>query len=76
MKEMKCPECGKNFIPAPLHIYKMNGEVYCSYTCWRKNGGDSGQNFEIIEKPNKIENYHKKARRIIKEFENKSNVSN
>ena len=34
-----CPICGKNFIPAPLHIYKVQEKetlVFCSYTCWNK----------------------------------------
>lgn len=34
-----CPSCGKNFIPAPLHIYKVREKetlVFCSYTCWDK----------------------------------------
>lgn len=29
-----CPICGKNFIPAPLHIYKTyGGRRVCSYHC-------------------------------------------
>lgn len=36
----KCPICGKEFIPAPQHIYKMktNGgytKLLCSYHCMR-----------------------------------------
>lgn len=40
-------ECGKTFIPTYKYVYKIkkaNGNIkyYCSYTCWRKAGGDSG----------------------------------
>ena len=38
-----CAECGKRFPFSSQTIYKMhNGKTrtyYCSYTCWRKNGG-------------------------------------
>lgn len=39
-KSKVCSECGKSFIPAALHMYKVtkNGKVthQCSYTCWNK----------------------------------------
>ena len=28
-----CPICGKNFIPAPMHIYNDGKKVVCSWTC-------------------------------------------
>lgn len=31
--ELKCPECGKNFIPAPQHIYNNGESTVCSYHC-------------------------------------------
>ena len=35
-----CSVCGKPFIPAALHMYKLtkNGKTLhqCSYTCWNK----------------------------------------
>jgi hypothetical protein len=43
-----CSICGKSFIPAQEHMYKVNmplrekgknryrTELQCSYTCWRK----------------------------------------
>lgn len=44
----KCDECGKEFIPGAEHLYVMTRygrgkEWYCSYTCWRANGGDNKQ---------------------------------
>lgn len=33
-----CPVCGKRFycyVPQEW-TYRLNGEIYCSYTCWRK----------------------------------------
>jgi uncharacterized OB-fold protein len=32
--EMKCPKCGKIFVPAPYHAYKDGGKLYCSWTCY------------------------------------------
>lgn len=32
-----CPICGKTFVPAPMHIYKIKyGKKVCSYHCMRK----------------------------------------
>lgn len=34
IKERICPVCGKNFVPAPLHIYKIKySQLVCSYKC-------------------------------------------
>ena len=34
MLELICPVCGKNFIPAPFHIYKIKGKILvCTYKC-------------------------------------------
>lgn len=41
---VKCPICKKLFLYNPQSIYKLNKggtkKNYCSYTCWRKAGGD------------------------------------
>lgn len=34
--EKKCPVCGKIYCPAPLHVYKANKRMVCSYSCVRK----------------------------------------
>ena len=31
--DTECPICGKNFIPAPRHIYHDGKKVVCSWTC-------------------------------------------
>lgn len=31
--ELKCPVCGKNFIPASHHIYNDGVSTVCSYHC-------------------------------------------
>lgn len=34
IEDHRCPECGKNFIPAPCHVYKnIKNQKVCSYTC-------------------------------------------
>ena len=32
--EKHCKKCGKNFIPAPEHIYRKGSLFYCSWTCY------------------------------------------
>ena len=32
--EKRCKKCGKNFIPAPEHIYRKGSLFYCSWTCY------------------------------------------
>lgn len=33
IRELVCIICGKTFIPAPMHIYKVKGKLVCSYNC-------------------------------------------
>lgn len=39
----RCSNCDKEFIPAPCHIYRAKGKIQCSYSCYRKEGGDGGR---------------------------------
>lgn len=32
--EKVCPECGKVFLPAALHIYKDGKKVFCKWSCY------------------------------------------
>lgn len=34
--EAKCPECGKVFLPAVYHSYRINAALFCSYTCYMR----------------------------------------
>lgn len=57
----KCSICGKEFIPASMHMYKTKNrrgitKLQCSYTCYRKAGGDSGR----YNRYTKTRNYKKK----------------
>lgn len=40
-----CPECGRRFPFVSTSVYRiLTGKTrtyYCSYSCWRKNGGDN-----------------------------------
>ena len=40
MIEVRCPKCGKIFVPAPQHIFRDRYGFYCSWTCYnhRKEG--------------------------------------
>lgn len=35
-----CPICGKNYIPAPFHNYKIHGKKVCSWHCQLKGERD------------------------------------
>ena len=48
----KCAICNKEFIKSPDWLYKLNYltgsgkygyRYFCSYTCYRKAGGDNGR---------------------------------
>ena len=35
----RCPVCGKTFIPAGQHMYRINNQLVCTYKCrtkWEK----------------------------------------
>lgn len=47
-----CRKCGKEFIPAPMHIFKDNGKYYCKWTCYNHRNDkpkEVTENEEIIE---------------------------
>lgn len=55
LREIKCPICKKMFIYNPMSIYKIQPtnrakKWYCSYTCWRKAGGDKSKPNPKIQK--------------------------
>ena len=33
---LDCPICGKRFVPAAQHIYKVDSQCVCSWGCQRK----------------------------------------
>ena len=36
-KYPECPICGKKFVPAPFHAWKISGDILvCTYSCMRK----------------------------------------
>ena len=56
LHEVECPVCGKHFIPAPYHVYKIyRGRRFCSYTCFLKA--------KEIEKEKKV--YKKDTKRRV-----------
>ena len=33
----KCSQCGREFVPAPYHVFKeYGGKLFCSYSCHLK----------------------------------------
>ena len=50
IKEVLCRKCGKNFVPAPLHIYRDEKGTYCSWTCYNhRNDGKKPTKFKKVE---------------------------
>lgn len=39
----KCSICKKIFLPSPMHMYRTEKGIQCSYTCYRKAGGDNAK---------------------------------
>lgn len=33
---VKCPVCKKEFLPAPYHVFRLDGKYMCSYSCYNK----------------------------------------
>ena len=29
-----CKKCGKEFVPAPMHVFKEGADYYCKWTCF------------------------------------------
>ena len=36
IRVLVCPVCGKKFVPASMHIYKVQTNLVCSWGCQRK----------------------------------------
>lgn len=34
IKTVICKKCGQEFVPAPLHRFKVGGKYYCKWTCY------------------------------------------
>ena len=38
LRAVICPECGKEFVPAPYHVYRnKKRQRVCTYSCTLKN---------------------------------------
>lgn len=51
MTEVKCQKCGKMFIPAPLHRYRDENGLYCSWSCYNHR---NQKNHLRGKKPHKV----------------------
>ena len=60
-----CKICGKTFIPAPEHIYKVGTTKVCSYTCMRKPAieKERQQREQKIEQERRRKEKHREAMR-------------
>jgi hypothetical protein len=50
MIERICSRCGKNFIPAPQHVFVDGRAIYCSWTCFnRRNDNKKKKKKNYVE---------------------------
>ena len=49
MKELFCPKCGRNFFPAPQHIFRDERGCYCSWTCYNHRKDERVRKARFIE---------------------------
>ena len=40
---VECKKCGREFVPAPLHRFKVGGKYYCKWTCYNHRADASGE---------------------------------
>ena len=43
-KDHKCPICGKVFVPAPEHIFKVGSKWFDKWTCYNKYVTEADKN--------------------------------
>lgn len=61
-----CPECGKKFVPAPMHVYHNElDDIVCSYTCMLK--AERRAQAKIEEKAERRRQINKERSEVIKE---------
>lgn len=49
MFEVHCKKCGKIFFPTPLHVYKNQMGIYCSWTCFNHSRVESKVHYRHVE---------------------------
>jgi hypothetical protein len=69
-----CPRCGKGFVPAPQHVYRIKGIPYCSYTCFihEKESPRKKRVSSYIKKPVVV---HTVGGEFVGEYENAKTAS-
>ncbi len=61
-----CPECGKTFVPAMLHVYHNElDDLVCTYTCMLKSQRRVEQ--EILKKEERRKQINSERSAVIKE---------
>lgn len=58
--DRKCDKCGKNFIPAPYHVYVDGAKAYCSWTCYIHRHDKPRRKYTRTTDRNKRPNLHDK----------------
>lgn len=47
-----CAKCGREFIPAPQHVFKKNGRYYCKWTCYNHRNDKPKERIAYEDKQN------------------------
>ena len=51
MRTAICAKCGKEFLPAPYHVFKYNKRYYCKWTCYNHRKDKTKEESAYEEKP-------------------------
>ena len=49
-----CGKCGREFIPAPQHVFKANGKYYCKWTCYNHRKDNTKEEFAYENNQNRL----------------------
>ena len=64
MVEVRCPVCGRNFIPAPQHVFVDNRGAYCKPTCWLYRNDNVKKEYKGLRRERKVLKFDKSGRLV------------
>lgn len=67
---ISCVRCGKEELieSESIYAYRISNKFYCSYTCWRAEGGDTGVNKKKVVRESKCINIGSELKSYIASY--------
>ena len=56
-----CPVCGKQFVPAAQHVYRVNDNLVCSWGCQRKVEKEQEERKKLRARKRKVRTMYKEC---------------